>query len=73
MADLDVCAEISGLVSKVSVGAGDAVVPGQEVAVLEAMKMEIPVESPAHGSVLSVLVSPGDMVEEGQLLLRLSV
>ena len=44
------------------VGAGD------EVVVLEAMKMEIPVASPVAGVVVSISVSPGASVEEGQVL-----
>ncbi|MYA52960.1 MAG: acetyl-CoA carboxylase biotin carboxyl carrier protein subunit [Dehalococcoidia bacterium] len=61
---------MSGSVFEVLVSAGAPVSAGQEVIVLESMKMEIPVECPEAGTVAEVLVSPEETVEEGQTLLR---
>ena len=61
---------MSGSVFKVQVKPGDTVGKGQVVVVLEAMKMEIPVESTKQGIVREVLVKQGDAVSEGDVLLR---
>jgi acetyl-CoA carboxylase biotin carboxyl carrier protein len=58
-------AHITGTVWKIEVKVGDAVAEGQTVVILESMKMEMPVESPAAGRVTAVLVKEGDSVEEG--------
>jgi biotin carboxyl carrier protein len=72
MATIDVPAPVAGIVKAVLVAPGDAVGEGDELVILEAMKMEIPVESPASGSAGELLAAEGDQVEEGQVLLRLS-
>jgi acetyl-CoA carboxylase biotin carboxyl carrier protein len=66
-----VLAHITGTVWKVLVQVGDAVAADQELLILESMKMEMPVESPAAGRVTSIAVTPGQAVEEGDLLLEL--
>ncbi|ANE36277.1 pyruvate carboxylase, subunit B [Campylobacter iguaniorum] len=58
-------------VFKIQVKVGDTVGKGQSVIILEAMKMEIPVESPSAGVVEEILVSQGQSVEDGQLLVKL--
>lgn len=73
MAETKVCAEIAGNVWKVLVAVGDRVEADQPVAILESMKMEIPVESPATGTVAEVLIAPSARIDEGQLLLRIEV
>ena len=71
MAILDVLAPMTGTVKELLVSVGDRVSRGQEVAVLESMKMEIPVESPHEGIVTEVAVAIPQRIEEGNLLLRL--
>ncbi len=44
---------------------------GQTVAVLESMKMEMPVEAPIAGRVTAIHVVPGRFVEEGEPLMEL--
>ena len=44
---------------------GDQVGPGDTLVVLETMKMEIPVLAPGHGHVSKILVSEGQIVQEG--------
>jgi biotin carboxyl carrier protein len=54
-----------GKVVRVLVKTGDTVSEGQDVLVVEAMKMENAVSSPAAGRVLELKVEPGDTVETG--------
>ena len=58
-------AHITGTIWKIEVAVGDSVSEGQTVVILESMKMEMPVESPAAGRVSVILVKEGDSVEEG--------
>jgi acetyl-CoA carboxylase biotin carboxyl carrier protein len=64
----DVRAEITANVWKVTVTVGQTVAAGDTLAVLESMKMEIPVESPVGGTVTEVRVSPDDRVDEGDVI-----
>ena len=41
---------------------------GEEIAILESMKMEFPITAPVSGTVTQVLVKPGDRVDGGQVL-----
>ena len=68
---VDVAAHITGTVWKIQVKVGDRVEEEQSVVILESMKMEMPVESPASGRVASIAVSEGQPVEEGETLLTL--
>jgi len=65
-------ASVNGSVWKILVKVGDKVEKGQVVAILEAMKMEIDIESPSAGVVVALNVSPNDVVEEGQTLLTIN-
>lgn len=67
----DVTAHITGTVWQVRVNVGDVVEEGQVLVILESMKMEMPVESPAAGRVAEIAVTPGAAVEEGEVLLIL--
>jgi acetyl-CoA carboxylase biotin carboxyl carrier protein len=64
-------AHITGTVWKIEVKVGDSVSEGQTVAILESMKMEMPVESPAAGKVTAILVKESQPVEEGAPLIEL--
>lgn len=72
MADTQVQSEVAGTVWKVHVQAGDKVSRDQELMILESMKMEIPVEAPCDGTVVSISVAPEEGVEEDQVLLIIS-
>ena len=67
----NVQAHITGTVWKIEVKVGDAVEEGQVVSILESMKMEMPVESPAKGIVKSIAVAEGQAVDEGATLMTL--
>ena len=65
-------APMLGTVVAVESGVGAVVRSGVTLVVLDAMKMEHPVDAPFDGVIVEVLVSVGDTVEEGQLLVVLS-
>ena len=68
MPDIKIVTEVAGRVCALPVEVGGSVGDGDEVAFVEAMKMEIPVASPAAGKLKSILVSLDDVVAEGQVL-----
>ncbi len=65
----EVRAIMAGSVWKILVKEGDVVCKGQEVIVLESMKMEIPLMSGGNGTVSSIKVREGDFVDDGDVLL----
>lgn len=67
----EVVASMSANVFKVQVAVGDKVIAGQSLIVLEAMKMEIPIESPRDGEVAEILAQKGATVSTGDVLVRL--
>jgi acetyl-CoA carboxylase biotin carboxyl carrier protein len=64
-------AEIVSNVWKIEVREGDQVGPGDVLAVLESMKMEIPLVASVHGHVSKVLVSLGQIVQEGDPVIEI--
>lgn len=62
---------LPGVIIEVSVKVGDAVKAGQKVAVIEAMKMENEIQTPAAGTVTAVLVNKGDSVLEGAPVVKI--
>ena len=62
---------MAGNVWKVLVKAGDTVEEGQDVVILESMKMEIPITVESRGTVKEVKVNEGDFVNEGDVILEL--
>jgi 3-methylcrotonyl-CoA carboxylase alpha subunit len=64
-------APMPGKVVSFAVKAGDKVVKGQALAVMDAMKMEHTIASPTDGVVQELLYQPGDQVIEGAELLKL--
>ena len=62
----------AGKVFKLETSVGDAVKKGDSIMVLEIMKMETPVVATQDGTVASINVSVGDMVEAGALLATLN-
>ena len=64
-------APLPGVVTKVLVQAGQAVTKGENILVLEAMKMENNITAESDGTVTAVCVNPGDSVLEGTVLLTI--
>ena len=60
-----VTSPLPGVIVEISVKVGDAVKAGQQVAVLEAMKMENAIEADHAGTVTAIHVNKGDSVLEG--------
>lgn len=59
----------TGVLVSLEVGEGDSVAVGQQIAVLEAMKMEFVVRAECSGIVRALAAQPGDALGEGQALL----
>jgi len=66
-----VASTMPGMVVTVAVKPGDAVVQGQKLVMLEAMKMQTTIGAPRDGRVAEVPVHPGTQVETGDLLVTL--
>ncbi len=68
----EIKAPMGGKVLKVSVNVGDQIAEDDEVVVLEAMKMEMPILSEEDGTVAEIKVEAGQTVEAEQVLVVLS-
>ena len=73
MGEIKIVTEVSGRVCTLPMQAGSHVDEGEDVAFVEAMKMEIPVASPAAGKIKSILVNLDDVVAEGQVLVIIEI
>ena len=67
----EVEAHITGTVWKIECEVGDAIEEGDTVAILESMKMEMPVEAEDAGVVKQILCEEGQAVSEGDTLVIL--
>jgi biotin carboxyl carrier protein len=65
MPEIKIVAEVAGRVCATPVQVGGTVADGDDVVVVEAMKMEIPAASPASGTLKSLLAEIDDLVAEG--------
>jgi len=61
---------IPGVILTVSVQPGDQVVYGQELCILEAMKMKNPIRSPREGEIAAVRISHGQTVKHNDILIE---
>jgi biotin carboxyl carrier protein len=68
MPEIKIVTEVAGRICALPVEVGGSVSDGDDIVFVEAMKMEIPVPSPAAGTLKSILVSLDDVVAEGQVL-----
>jgi len=68
MPDIKIVTEVAGRVCALPVEIGASVDNGDDIAFVEAMKMEIPVAAPAAGRLKLLLVRLDDVVAEGQAL-----
>jgi geranyl-CoA carboxylase alpha subunit len=66
-------ASVAGTVTRLEVGAGDTVIAGQTLAVIEAMKMEMRVTASAAGTVTAIRVLAGRQVVAGAILMELDI
>lgn len=68
MPEIEVVTDVAGRVCALAVRAGSRVTAGDNVVVVEAMKMEIPATAPATGTITSISVDVDDIVSEGQVV-----
>ena len=67
-----VTAPLPGSVVSINVKVGDAVKAGQQLAIIEAMKMENEILAPADGTVKAIHASAGQAVQQGDAILDLA-
>jgi biotin carboxyl carrier protein len=68
MAEENIVTDVGGRVCAIALAPGAKVGAGEDVVLVEAMKMEIGASSEKGGTVKSILVKPDEMVEEGQVV-----
>ena len=66
MAITEVRSDIIGTVWKIEKTLGDSVTKGDEIMILESMKMEVPVTAPEGGTLVELLVDEEEVIAEGQ-------
>lgn len=64
----EIKASMAGSVWKLVASQGDQVNDGDDIAILESMKMEIPIPAESSGTVKEIKVSEGDFVNEGDVI-----
>lgn len=68
MANRTIKAELTGVIIAIEKQIGDHVEMDDIVLIMESMKMEMPIVTPAAGRVTALDLAEGDIVTEGQLL-----
>jgi acetyl-CoA carboxylase biotin carboxyl carrier protein len=64
-------AGMAGSVWKILVKEGEEVKAGQEVVILESMKMEIPISTDQDGKVMGINIKEGDFVNDNDVLMEI--
>lgn len=65
---MELQANMAGSVWKIVVSVGEQVEEGQDLIILESMKMEIPLSAEEAGTVKEIKVNEGDFVNEGDVV-----
>jgi len=73
MPSLNITSEIAGQVWKIQAAVGQRVATDESVMIIEAMKMEIPIDAPRAGVIMEITVHEGETIKEGQIVARLEV
>ncbi len=68
----EIVAPMPGVIVSVDVSEGDTVTAGQKLCVMEAMKMENNITATVSGSIEKICISPGEEVQNRQLLIKIS-
>ena len=68
MAKEIVTVPIPGKILSVAVSVGSPIKEGEEICILESMKMENPIVAPVDGTIIEISVSPGQAVKTGDPL-----
>ena len=69
---VEIKAPLTGKILSIVVHLGDQVNAEDEVVIMDAMKMEIPVYTPEEGTVKEIMVKEGESVKTDQVLMILS-
>ena len=67
----EIHAAIPGLISKIFVNTGDELTRGDQICVLEAMKMENELTAPISGTIKTIYVKAGTSVEKGDIIMEI--
>ena len=67
----EIQATMAGTIAEIKVNEKEPVETGQDVIILESMKMHIPIQSTQNGTVKEIKVNKGDFVNTGLILLVL--
>ncbi len=68
---IEIKAPMTGKIINIVVNVGDQVNPDDEVIIMDAMKMEIPVYAPEKGIIKEINIQEGDSVKTDQVLMVL--
>jgi biotin carboxyl carrier protein len=68
MPEIKILTEVAGRICAIPASVGAIVSDGDDIVLVEAMKMEIPVPTTAGGKIKSILVALDDIVVEGQAI-----
>lgn len=68
----DLPSPLAGKIVSIDVVLGQPVLEGAQVATIEAMKMNTYLYAPRAGTIAAILVAPGDGVEEGTAIMRIT-
>jgi pyruvate carboxylase subunit B len=71
-AAVHIVAPVPGVILRIIAQPGQLIKAGEEILIMEAMKMEIPIKAPSAGTVASIDVKPAQKVNTGDLMARLS-
>lgn len=63
---IKIASDVSGSVWKLTAQPGDTVAEEDQIAIIESMKMEIPVLAPKAGKLARFFVAEGEAISEGQ-------
>jgi acetyl-CoA carboxylase biotin carboxyl carrier protein len=66
---IEIKAPMTGKIVSIVINLGDKVNAEDEVVIMDAMKMEIPIYAPAEGTVKEINVKEGDSVKTDQVLM----
>jgi biotin carboxyl carrier protein len=68
---MEIKAPMTGKIVSIVVNVGDKVHTDDEVVIMDAMKMEIPIYAPADGTIKKIKIKEGDSVKTDQVLVIL--
>jgi acetyl-CoA carboxylase biotin carboxyl carrier protein len=73
MSKVELLSDVTGSVWKVLKTVGQTVDADEPILLVESMKMEIPLVSEKPGKIISIAVSEGDAVAEGQSIVEIEI